>query len=60
MGKDQAKDVPSAFASCNDLANFASHGSFLLGSQRRKERHTSCTQAGPQSTDWQVGSNRNG
>jgi hypothetical protein len=30
-------DEPSAVASCDDLANFASHRDFLLGSQ---ERHT--------------------
>ncbi len=28
-------DEPSAVASCDDLANFASHRDFLLGSQRR-------------------------
>jgi hypothetical protein len=51
------RDEPSAVATCNDLANIASHS---VPSLARKERHTSRTQAGPRSTYWYVGANRNG
>jgi len=47
-------DEPSAVASCNDLANFASHRDFLLGSQetRTLSAHSIPDEGRNSSVDW--------